>query len=280
MRRSARPRRMPARARAPGRAPAPVRRCERSRGCRPERQRQRAPQVQRSRDVVDLHRQAAGARLGVGDRRRRASRRSRTARGGARGVAHEGDRQLGAVARHVARPEDAPCAGPARARGCPGAGAAGRPPRPPRRRRSRRRTPRSCRRRRRRCRSATIARRAAPAGRRGRDPGRRIEVEPDAARAGDHVGARRREVEGARDQLPGDRVGVARLAGRPIALHEQRRCPGRVRGGRGRADHRDAGPDGGRGRRDDVGLQPAVLGRALRRSSRPRRRPASRARPP
>ena len=80
------------------------------------------------------------------------------------------------------------------------------------------------------------------------------------------------------DQLPGDRVGIARLARRAVALHEQRRGAGRVRRrGRG-ADHRDARPDGGRGRSDDIGLQPAVLGRALRTSSRRRRRPASRAR--
>ena len=65
-------------------------------------------------------------------------------------------------------------------------------------------------------------------------------------------------------QLPGDRVGIARLTGRPVALHEQRGCARGVRGRCRGADHRDAGPDRGRGGRDDIGLQPPVLGRALR----------------
>ena len=60
-----------------------------------------------------------------------------------------------------------------------------------------------------------------------------------------------------------DRVGIARLAGCPVALHEQGRRAGRVGSRRGGADHRDARPDGGRGRSDDIGLQAPVLRRAL-----------------
>ena len=67
-----------------------------------------------------------------------------------------------------------------------------------------------------------------------------------------------------RDELVGDRVGVARLTRGAVALHQERRRARRVRRrGRG-ADHGDAGPDGGRCGRDDIGLQAAVLGRALR----------------
>ena len=103
-------------------------------------------------------------------------------------------------------------------------------------------------------------------GRRRRDPGRRVDVEPDAARAGDRVRARAARCRG-RSPISSlrDRVGVAGLAGGAVALHQERGGPGGVRcRGRG-ADHRDAGPDGGRCGRDDVGLEAAVLRRPLRR---------------
>ena len=277
----ARPRRTPARARARGRAPAPARRsraCARARG---ERQRQRALHVQRAGRVVDLHREAAGARLGVGDRRPRARRRWTTsATVGARAVAHERHRLLGAVARHVARPEDRRVrarrerarveaqvqdAGHLRsgdavdrdARGLDRAGIVD---------------------------VDVEARRVADrlAGRRRRrDPRRRVEVEPDAARARDLVRARAGRCR-ARSPIS-SRAIVSGSLGWPAA---RSRCmssaaaPGGVRRrGRG-ADHRDARPDGGRRRRDDVGLQAAVLGRALGRVVGRRRRPASRARRP
>ena len=57
---------------------------------------------------------------------------------------------------------------------------------------------------------------------------------------------------------------LGRPAARSRCIRQRRRARGVRRRGR-RADHRDAGPDGGRRRRDGIGLGAAVLGRSLRR---------------
>ena len=58
-----------------------------------------------------------------------------------------------------------------------------------------------------------------------RPPGRRVDVEPDAARAGDVVRARRRDVERPRCQLPRDRGGVAGRPSRRVALISSAAAP-------------------------------------------------------
>ena len=140
-----------------------------------------------------------------------------------------------------------------------------RPPPPPRRRRSRRPRPRWCRRRRR----TTSKRAESPTGcpadgavETQAGGSRSSRMRPAPVTSSGPGGAMSSALA---DQLPRDRVGIARLPGGAVALHQQGGRARRVGCRRRRADHRDARPDGGRGRRDDIGLEAAVLGRALRR---------------
>ena len=125
--------------------------------------------------------------------RERARRWSRAATIGGRVVAHERRRDvLGAVAGHVARPEDALCAGLARAPRVEPAVQRGSAPRRARRRRSTR--SRGLDRARLvdlRCRSAPSRRPAAPAAGQSRRHDGRVEVEPERPAARDLVRARR-----------------------------------------------------------------------------------------